>query len=50
MPRIIKMVVLTSTSLPDDKIRDIMADFVDKLVMTEGIEEVIDDSFKEVNN
>jgi hypothetical protein len=50
MPRIIKMVVLTSTSLPDDKIRDIMADFVDKLVMTEGIEEVIDDLFEEVNN
>lgn len=50
MPRIIKMVVLTSTSLPDDKIRDIMADFVDKLVVTEGIEEVIDDLFEEVNN
>lgn len=50
MPRIIKMVVLTSTNLPDDKIRDIMADFVDKLVMTEGIEEVIDDLFEEVNN
>lgn len=50
MPRIIKMVVLTSTSLPDDKIRDIMADFVDKLVITEGIEEVIDDLFEEVNN
>lgn len=50
MDRTIEMTVVITTSLPDDKIRDIMADFVDKLVMTEGIEEVIDDLFEEVNN
>lgn len=50
MDRIIEMTVVITTSLLDDKIRDIMADFVDKLAATDDIKEITSDSFEEVNN